>query len=192
MPVGHKKEDEENPIQKGHLETGEKKQGGHQQEEQKRPGDEPQGEQKRPGPEGEADQQKEKKTPSVHITTPASGSAFPAKGSNVPLGFECEGSGEFDAQIVVHDASGKPVQNSAHQVKLDETGKGHGQAVVGTDWLGAGKYEVHVFGSSGGEAAAIQKVQIELVDEEGKDEAVPEPAVEGDAKNPLEIKGGGV
>jgi hypothetical protein len=186
MPVSQSKKGEEkddNP----HKHQKDAPQSGHNIEHNKRKDAESDGpNQREDGQEGE--QKKEQKAPAIHVASPASGSAFPT-GGIVPFDFECEGEGQFDAQMQVYDKSGNPVQSSADSVKLDEHGKGHGHMNVSSDWLGAGKYEVHLFGSCGGVMSPIQKVQIELVDEGKQQEAEPAPAQEGDV---VEVKGGGV
>jgi hypothetical protein len=126
----------------------------------------------------EADAAKEEVHPSLTVTSPGSGAQY-AKDQPVAVEFDCEGDVEFTAHAALVDADGNRVLEDAADLQLDE-GKGHGAFALGGDELVAGKYDLLVWGESGGEATAVQKLQIEVVETDAEEEAAPAVAVEGD------------
>lgn len=128
--------------------------------------------------EAEAESAKEEIHPALTVTSPGSGAQYPA-GQPIAVEFDCEGDVEFTAHVSVVDASGNQVLEDATDLKLDE-GKGHGALSVGGDQMIAGKYDVLVWGESNGEATAVQKLQVEIVETEAEEEPTPAVAVEGD------------
>lgn len=128
--------------------------------------------------EGEEETAKEQVQPSLTVTNPGSGAQYPAD-QPIPVEFDCEGDAEFTAHVSVLDANGSQVQEDATDLQLD-AGKGHGAFSLGGDAMLAGKYDVLVWGESSGQSTAVQKIQVEVVDTEEKEEAAPPVAVEGD------------
>lgn len=128
------------------------------------------------GAEGES--KKEQVSPSLTVTNPGSGAQFPG-GQPIPVEFDCEGDVEFTAHVSVVDAAGTQVLADERRLKLDE-GKGHGAFSLVGDALVGGKYDVMVWGDSNGQATAVQKLQVEIVDTEAEEEPAPAVAVEGD------------
>lgn len=129
-------------------------------------------------PEKEDEAEKEEVHPSLTVTSPGSGAQFPTE-QPIPVEFDCEGDAEFTAHVSVLDANGSQVQEDALDLQLD-AGKGHGAFALGGDAMLAGKYDVLVWGESNGQSSAVQKIQVEVVDTEAKEEAPPPAAVEGD------------
>jgi hypothetical protein len=128
--------------------------------------------------EAEEESAKEEIHPALTVTSPGSGAQFQA-GDEISVEFDCEGDVEFSAHVAVVDAAGSKVLEDQTDLKLEE-GKGHGTLSVGGDAMVAGRYDVLVWGESNGEATAIQKLQIEIVDTEAEEEPEPVVAVEGD------------
>ena len=126
----------------------------------------------------EAESAKEEVHPALTVTSPGSGAQFPAD-QPVPVEFDCEGDAEFTAHVSVLDANGSQVQEDQADLQLDD-GKGHGAFALGGDAMLAGKYDVLVWGESNGQTTAVQKIQVEVVDTEAKEEVAPAVAVEGD------------
>ena len=121
---------------------------------------------------------KEQITPSLTVTSPGSGAQF-AAGEQIAIEFDAEGDTEFKAHASVVDAGGNEVVSDEADLVLEEN-KGHGTLSVGGDALIAGKYDVLVWGDSNGQATAVQKLQVEVVDTEAEEEPAPAVAVEGD------------
>jgi hypothetical protein len=128
--------------------------------------------------EAEAESAKEEVHPALTVTSPGSGAQFPAD-QPIPVEFDCEGEAEFTAHVSVLDANGSQVQEDKANLQLD-AGKGHGAFSLGGDAMLAGKYDVLVWGESNGQTTAVQKIQVEVVDTEAKEEVAPAVAVEGD------------
>ena len=128
--------------------------------------------------EAEEEAAKEQVTPSLTVTSPGSGAQFPG-GEPILVEFDCEGDVEFTAHANVVDATGKVVVEDAADLKLEE-GKGHGTFSLAGEQLVGGKYDVMVWGDSNGQATAVQKLQVEVVDTEAEEEPAPAVAVEGD------------
>jgi hypothetical protein len=126
----------------------------------------------------EEDAAKEEVHPALTVTSPGSGAQFPAD-QPIPVEFDCEGDVEFTAHVSVVDANGGPVLEDEADLKLEE-GKGHGAFALVGDAIIAGKYDVLVWGESNGEATAVQKLQIEVVETEAEEEVAPAVSVEGD------------
>lgn len=126
----------------------------------------------------EDESEKEEVHPSLSVTSPGSGAQYPSD-QPIPIEFDCEGDAEFTAHVSVLDANGSQVQEDATDLRLD-AGKGHGSFALGGDAMLAGKYDVLVWGESNGQSSAVQKIQVEVVDTEAKEEAPPPAAVEGD------------
>jgi hypothetical protein len=126
----------------------------------------------------EAESAKEEVHPSLTVTSPGSGAQFP-KDQPIPVEFDCEGDVEFTAHASVIDANGNQVLEDAADLELDE-GKGHGAFALAGDGLVAGKYDVLVWGESNGQATAVQKLQVEIVETEAEEEPAPAVNVEGD------------
>ena len=127
--------------------------------------------------EAEEDGAKQQLSPSLTVTNPGSGAQFPS-GEAIPVAFDCEGDVEFTAHVSIVDASGQEVLSDQNKLKLDE-GKGHGAFSLAGDALVAGKYDVLVWGDSSGQATAVQKLQVEVVDTVAEEEPEPAVAVEG-------------
>ena len=121
---------------------------------------------------------KEQIAPSLTVTSPGSGAQFPA-GEQIAIEFDAEGDTEFKAHASVVDAGGNEVVSDEAELILEEN-KGHGTLSVGGDALVAGKYDVLVWGDSNGQATAVQKLQVEVVDTEAEEEPAPAVAIEGD------------
>jgi hypothetical protein len=124
------------------------------------------------------EEEKQEVHPSLTVTSPGSGAQFKAQ-SAIPVEFDCEGDVQFTAHAAVLDPSGSQVIEDATDLQLEE-GKGHGAFALGGDALVAGKYDVLVWGESGGQATAVQKLQVEIIEDEEEEEAAPAVAVEGD------------
>lgn len=120
----------------------------------------------------------QKVSPSLTVTNPGSGAQYPA-GESFPVEFDCAGGADFTAHVSVVDAAGQEVLGKHHQVELVD-GKGHGELKLGGDKMAAGKYDVLVWGESGGQTSAVQKIQVEVVDTEAEEAPAPTLAVEGD------------
>jgi hypothetical protein len=167
MPVGQKDKDELDPAQADSAE----------QEEEKA---EPEAADAGAAVADKEEQEEEKVEvhPSLTVTSPGSGAQFQAQ-QPIPIEFDCEGDVEFTAHAAIVDASGNKVLEDASDLKLEE-GKGHGAIALGGDALIAGKYDVLVWGESGGQATAVQKLQVEVIEEEKEEEAAPAVAIEGD------------
>lgn len=128
--------------------------------------------------EAETESAKEEVHPSLTVTSPGSGAQYP-KDAAIAVEFDCEGDVEFTAHVAVVDANGTQVLEDATDLTLDE-GKGHGAFALADERLVAGKYDVLVWGEANGEATAVQKLQIEVVETEAEEEPTPAVAVEGD------------
>ena len=126
----------------------------------------------------EAEAAKEEVHPSLTVTNPGSGAQF-AKGQPIGVEFDCEGDTELQARAAVVDENGDRVVEDAVDLELDD-GKGHGAFALGGDALVAGKYDVLVWAEANGEATAVQKLQVEIVETEAEEEPAPAVAVEGD------------
>ncbi len=126
----------------------------------------------------EEDSAKEEIHPALTVTSPGSGAQFPG-GQPIAIEFDCEGDTEFTAHVSVVDAGGTQVLEDASDLKLEEN-QGHGSFALASDALVAGKYDVLVWGDSSGQATAVQKLQVEVVDTEAEEEPAPAVAVEGD------------
>ena len=129
-------------------------------------------------PDAEADAAKEEVHPSLTVTSPGSGAQY-GKDQPIPIEFDCEGGVELTAHVAVVDANGTQVLEDATDLTLDE-GKGHGAFALADERLVAGKYDVLVWGEANGEATAVQKLQVEVVETEAEEEPAPAVAVEGD------------
>ena len=129
-------------------------------------------------PAADEETEKEEIHPSLTVTSPGSGAQYPSD-QPIPIEFDCEGDAEFTAHVSVLDINGSQVQEDAADLRLD-AGKGHGTFALGGDAMLAGKYDVLVWGESNGQTTAVQKIQVEVVDTEAKEEAPPPAAVEGD------------
>ncbi|MGZ3438789.1 MAG: hypothetical protein ACXVDD_04715 [Polyangia bacterium] len=128
--------------------------------------------------EAEEESAKEEVHPALTVTSPGSGAQFPSD-QPIAVEFDCEGDAEFTARVSVLDANGTQVQEDSTDLQLD-AGKGHGAFSLGGDAMLAGKYDVLVWGESNGQSTAVQKIQVEVVDTEAKEEVAPAVAVEGD------------
>ena len=126
----------------------------------------------------EAEAAKEEVHPSLTVTSPGSGAQYP-KDQPIAVEFDCEGDVEFKAHASVIDANGNQVLEDATELELED-GKGHGALALAGDGLIAGKYDVLVWGESNGQATAVQKLQVEVVETEAEEEPAPAVAVEGD------------
>ena len=115
--------------------------------------------------------------PALTVTSPGSGARYPAD-QPIPVDFDCEGDVEFTAHVSVLDANGHKVLEDATDLRL-EAGKGHGSFTLGGDAMLAGKYDVLVWGESNGEATAVQKLQLEVVETATAKEVAPAVAVAG-------------
>lgn len=127
---------------------------------------------------GEAEAAKKEVHPSLTVTSPGSGAQYP-KEQPIPVEFDCEGDVDFKAHVSVVDAGGNQVLEDATELKLED-GKGHGAFALAGDGMVAGKYDVLVWGESNGQATAVQKLQVEIVETEAEQEPAPAVAVEGD------------
>ena len=126
----------------------------------------------------EEEAEKEQISPSLTVTSPGSGAQFSSDGP-ISVEYDCEGDTEFTAHVAVVDANGTKVLEDAKPLKL-EANQGHGAFSLADEALVAGKYDVLVWGDSAGQATAVQKLQIEVVDSDAEEESAPEIAVEGD------------
>lgn len=126
----------------------------------------------------ETEAAKEEVHPSLTVTSPGSGAQY-AKDQPIAIEFDCEGNVELTAHVSVVDANGTQVLEDATDLTLDE-GKGHGAFALADERLVAGKYDVLVWGEANGEATAVQKLQVEVVETEAEEEPTPAVAVEGD------------
>jgi hypothetical protein len=169
MPVGQEQKDQLDPQETQSEEPQEEKAAAPQAEGE---------EANDSGTEAEEESAKEEVHPSLTVTSPGSGAQFQA-GDGIPIELDCEGDVEFTAHAAVVDATGNQVLEDATDLKLEE-GKGHGAFQLGGDALVAGKYDVLVWGESAGQATAVQKLQVEVIDTEAEEEPAPAVAVEGD------------
>jgi hypothetical protein len=128
--------------------------------------------------EAEAESAKEEVHPALTVTSPGSGAQYPAD-QPIAVEFDCEGDVELTAHVTVVDAGGSQVLEDATDLKLED-GKGHGTFSLGGDSMVAGKYDVLVWGESNGEATAVQKLQVEVVENAAEEEPAPAVAIEGD------------
>jgi hypothetical protein len=126
----------------------------------------------------EADSAKEEVHPALTVTSPGSGAQFPAD-QPIAIEFDCEGDVEFTAHVALVDASGTQVLEDATDLKLEEN-QGHGSFSLADEAILAGKYDVLVWGESNGEATAVQKLQVEVVETEAEEEVAPAVSIEGD------------
>jgi hypothetical protein len=135
-----------------------------------------------PDTQAEEEAEKEQIAPSLTVTSPGSGAQFPG-GEPIAVEFDCEGDTEFTAHVAIVDANGTQVLEDSADLKLEEN-QGHGAFALADEALVAGKYDVMVWGDSNGQATAVQKLQVEVVDTEAEEEPEPQVAVEGDDDKP--------
>ena len=125
------------------------------------------------GAQQEADAGKKQVEPRIHIAQPASGDAYPMS-AKLPISLECEGEGQFDAQLQLRDAKGFSRWSITVPVDLGAENKGHAEIVIdleatlkaegGADQ--SGTYQLHAFGKDGsGQDAPMSRINIDVIDE---------------------------
>jgi hypothetical protein len=113
--------------------------------------------------------------PRIRIAQPSSGDAYPMN-TKLPIVLECEGTGQFDAQLQLRDAKGVSRSQLEIPVDLGAENKGSAEVVIDLEKaiksegeLGdhSGTYQLHAYGSDGsGQMAPMSRINIDIIDED--------------------------
>ena len=172
MSIAEKKEPdpaELSPEQKPDL--GEKKEAAQEQDEAAEAADSaaPAG-----GSQAAEPAEKKQVAPRIRIASPSSGDAYPMS-TKLPIVLECEGTGQFDAQLQLRDSKGHSRAQLELPIDLGAENKGEGEVVLDLQALlkaegdtdQSGTYQLHAFGSDGsGQMAPMSRINIDIIDED--------------------------
>ncbi len=125
------------------------------------------------GTQQEAEAGKKQVEPRIHIAQPASGDAYPMS-TKLPIVLECEGEGQFNAQLQLRDGKGHSRWDINVPVDLGKENRGQAEVVIdlektlksegGVDQ--SGTYQLHAFGQDGsGKEAPMSRINIDIIDE---------------------------
>jgi len=118
---------------------------------------------------------KKQVSPRIRIAQPSSGDAYPIN-TKLPIVLECEGTGQFDANLQLRDSKG--VSRSQLEIPVDLGAENKGSAEVVIDLQKAiksegelgdhsGTYQLHAYGSDGsGQMAPMSRINIDIIDED--------------------------
>lgn len=117
---------------------------------------------------------KKQVAPRIRIAQPTSGDAYPMS-TKLPILIECEGTGQFDAQLQLRDSKGRSRAQMDVPIDLGAENKGSGEVVLDLAGLlksegdtdQSGTYQLHAFGSDGsGQMAPMSRINIDIIDED--------------------------
>jgi hypothetical protein len=117
---------------------------------------------------------KKQVAPRIRIAQPGSGDAYPIN-TKLPIVLECEGTGQFDAQLQLRDSKGLSRAQMNLPIDLGDENKGTGEVVLDLEAIlkaegdtdQSGTYQLHAFGADGsGQMAPMSRINIDIIDED--------------------------